>query len=329
MRSYPKFSRLHWNLAMTNNSERTIRLSTASLIAAALILIQLLITQWTVRAASSEEIVAYVSFSGTITSMLLAVLAIVYSYYTAASQKSDADRIATQIASLSSTAQTLSGTEERLAQELDRLKEIRKQLDDVQVDVKQGTHHAAAARDLIQARFHELESQKQTAEAIEVEAPPAKVSTAASETKEPVATVSEGKRTSLANAQLRISQWIAENSNDFQCLPYLVAYYACPPESKVADTVRSLYTPLIREGVAEDLAISSAMTEVFAYTMVFVDLTIHRDACRAEFAKRFAQRILQIKADTFRSDDPYVDTRKVVEFLKAKANELVKGAASQ
>lgn len=68
-----------------------------------LLLTQLLITQWTVRAAGNRDVLDYISFAGTVVSMLLAVLAIVYSFFATASQRGDAEAMRTQLDSLNQT----------------------------------------------------------------------------------------------------------------------------------------------------------------------------------------------------------------------------------
>ncbi|HEL5571671.1 TPA: hypothetical protein UOK25_000395 [Stenotrophomonas maltophilia] len=70
---------------------------------AIVVLVQLLITQWTVKAAGSREIVDYISFAGTVIGIVLALLAIVYAFLTNASQKNDSDNLKAQITRLDST----------------------------------------------------------------------------------------------------------------------------------------------------------------------------------------------------------------------------------
>jgi len=88
------------------------------------VLSQLLITQWTVKAAGSREIVDYISFAGTVIGIVLAFLAIVYSYLTTASQKNDSENLKAQILRLSETVQSAGASGQKFEAGVGRLEDI-------------------------------------------------------------------------------------------------------------------------------------------------------------------------------------------------------------
>jgi len=73
---------------------------------------------------ANEGIVSYISFAGTIVSIILAVLAIVYSYYQNFSQQRDSNNIATQIDLLRKTVNEVQITKAEFSSELSRINEI-------------------------------------------------------------------------------------------------------------------------------------------------------------------------------------------------------------
>jgi len=62
-----------------------------------IVLIQLLLHYWTSESMNSGEVLAYVSFAGTIVSIILAVLAIIYSFVQTQAQQSTSDSISREI----------------------------------------------------------------------------------------------------------------------------------------------------------------------------------------------------------------------------------------
>jgi len=74
-------------------------------------------------------IVSYVSFAGTIVSIILAVLAIVYSYYQNFSQQRDSNNIATQIDLLRNTVKDVRVSKDEFISELERINSISEKLD--------------------------------------------------------------------------------------------------------------------------------------------------------------------------------------------------------
>ena len=78
---------------------------------------------------ANEGIVSYMSFAGTIVSIILAVLAIVYSYYQNFSQQRDSNSIATQVELLRNTVGDIRVSKDEFANELQRINEISDKLD--------------------------------------------------------------------------------------------------------------------------------------------------------------------------------------------------------
>lgn len=105
-----------------------VKISTLVTWGGLLVLAQLLVTQWTVRAAGNRDVIDYISFAGTVVGMILAVLAIVYSYLANASQKNDADSIRSQVTSLNDAIARADISGNRFSDEVQRLQEIRDSL---------------------------------------------------------------------------------------------------------------------------------------------------------------------------------------------------------
>ncbi len=70
-------------------------------------LLQLLIHYYSVQVMSGSEVINYVSFAGTIVSIILAVLAIVYSFYQSFTQQNNVDSIAREVEKLKKTAKSI------------------------------------------------------------------------------------------------------------------------------------------------------------------------------------------------------------------------------
>ncbi|MDR0182024.1 hypothetical protein [Lysobacter arvi] len=106
----------------------TISKTTFFLYTSVLVLGQLLFSAYTVNVAGNRDVLDYLSFAGTVIGIVLAVLAIVYSYFATITQKDDAESLRSQISSLGSTVLQASNTSTQLGSELQRLKDISEQL---------------------------------------------------------------------------------------------------------------------------------------------------------------------------------------------------------
>lgn len=107
---------------------KDLKLSTLITWALLLVLGQLLVTQWTVKAAGNRDVIDYVSFAGTVVGMILAILAIVYSYLANASQKSDSDALRNQVSNLNDAINRASVSSNQFANEVARLEEVRESI---------------------------------------------------------------------------------------------------------------------------------------------------------------------------------------------------------
>lgn len=90
---------------------------------------QYVISGWVQDYGSNAQIVSYVSFAGTIVSIILAVLAIVYSYYQSFSQQRDSSNLAVQIDLLRNVVEEVRKSEEDLTVGLARFDEVGEKLD--------------------------------------------------------------------------------------------------------------------------------------------------------------------------------------------------------
>lgn len=117
------------------------------------ILLQLLITQWTVKAAGSREIVDYISFAGTVIGIILAFLAIVYSYLTTASQKNDSESLKSQILRLSETIQSAGASGQKFEAGVGRLEDIVSVLDSLERHSRDSSARVEAGLAEIRSEF--------------------------------------------------------------------------------------------------------------------------------------------------------------------------------
>jgi hypothetical protein len=97
---------------------------------ATLVLTQYLLHTWANRHAVNPNLVNQISFTGTIMSIVLAVLAIVYSYYQNATQQQVSHNVAAQVDLLQGVVTDVRGAKQSLAGELGRLDDIRENLEE-------------------------------------------------------------------------------------------------------------------------------------------------------------------------------------------------------
>lgn len=110
-----------------------VKIKISSLVCWGLLLVvgQLLLTQWTIHAAGNRDVLDYISFAGTVIGMVLAVLAIVYSFISNASQKTDSEFLRSQIFSLNDAISRANQSGNDFSRELGRLEEIRESLSEL------------------------------------------------------------------------------------------------------------------------------------------------------------------------------------------------------
>ncbi|WP_447830005.1 hypothetical protein [Aeromonas salmonicida] len=78
-------------------------------------LAQLLIHYFSVQVMSGSEVINYVSFAGTIVSIILAVLAIVYSFYQSFTQQNNVDSISREVEKLKKTAKNIDASSDAIS----------------------------------------------------------------------------------------------------------------------------------------------------------------------------------------------------------------------
>ena len=107
---------------------------TIKVFSAVLFLLLIIITEYTVidivnGYGNNDAITSYVSFAGTIISIILAVLAIVYSYYQSFAIQSDSSNLSNQIGSLNAAISLIKNSTVGLSDNLNRITEISTKLD--------------------------------------------------------------------------------------------------------------------------------------------------------------------------------------------------------
>ena len=93
------------------------------------VMLQYIITGWVSGYGGNHEVVSYVSFAGTIVSIILAVLAIIYSFVQSLGQQRDSATISAQINLLRHVVEEARTSGTDLAEQLERLTQIQTQLD--------------------------------------------------------------------------------------------------------------------------------------------------------------------------------------------------------
>lgn len=93
-----------------------------------IILIQLLLHYWTSESMNSGEVLAYVSFAGTIVSIILAVLAIIYSFVQTQAQQATSDSISREIFRLTDVATRIDTTSRGVTTAVSELPAVMTQL---------------------------------------------------------------------------------------------------------------------------------------------------------------------------------------------------------
>ena len=121
------------------------------------VIVEYLILDVVLRYGGSSEVINYVSFAGTIVSIILAVLAIVYSYYQNFSQQRDSSNIASQIELLQSTVSDVRVSKEDFIAELQRINVISDKLDESIKIVTESRGHVSNIRSEIQSVVSALE----------------------------------------------------------------------------------------------------------------------------------------------------------------------------
>jgi hypothetical protein len=93
------------------------------------VLLQYVLTAWVNHFGSDTTVVSHVSFAGTLISIILAVLAIIYTYYQNFAQQRDSDSLALQIASMHQVLEEIRESGSTFGGLADRFAEIREKID--------------------------------------------------------------------------------------------------------------------------------------------------------------------------------------------------------
>lgn len=100
-----------------------------------IVLVQLLLHYWTSESMNSGEVLAYVSFAGTIVSIILAVLAIIYSFVQTQAQQATSDSISREIFRLTDVATRIDTTSRGVTTAVAELPIVMSQLNELPKDM--------------------------------------------------------------------------------------------------------------------------------------------------------------------------------------------------
>lgn len=92
------------------------------------ILSQFILHQYSSNMMNETQVINYISFSGTIVSIILAILAIVYSFFQSITQQSNSDKIASNLESLTGVASTVNISVDTMTAQVETLNTV---VDDV------------------------------------------------------------------------------------------------------------------------------------------------------------------------------------------------------
>lgn len=88
------------------------------------ILSQFLLHQYSSNMMNETQVINYISFSGTIVSIILAVLAIIYSFFQSITQQGNSDKIASNLESLTGVASTVNVSVDKMTSQVDTLNTV-------------------------------------------------------------------------------------------------------------------------------------------------------------------------------------------------------------
>jgi hypothetical protein len=139
------------------SSPKDVPLGTVLMVVSLVVLSQYIIGGWINDYGHNEEIVSHVGFGGTIISIILAILAIVYSYFQTVAQRQDSYTISAQIETMRSVVEEVRRSKQGLGAELDRLDTISEKLDNA-LEVTRQSHEAVLH---ISGRFDALSAERE------------------------------------------------------------------------------------------------------------------------------------------------------------------------
>ena len=273
-----------------------VKISTLVAWALLLVLGQLLITQWTVEAAGNQDVIDYISFAGTVVGMVLAILAIVYSYLSTAAQRNDAESIKTQVARLNDAIMRANESGSQFAGELSRLEEIREGL----ARISDKSDRSLAASERIEELVTRAQSQDEA---------------------------SKRAATGVADEGLDVNRIAVASVLAKKALPIQVVlfYLALHDDDDDANQQRDkLLRPLVKEGF-ESFWSARFSGEIIAYYLVLLDFGVPQMegetvAFKAALLAR-ARRLLEGEIN-HRVYDPRSLRSAIEDVVKALADEV-------
>lgn len=148
---------------MSGEKNRKVPVGYVLLLVALVILSQYVITGWVFDYGSNPDVVSHVSFAGTLSSIILAVLAIVYAYYQTFAQQRDSSALSAQIEVLRSTIVTSKENQSDLSGDLERLTEISEKIDLAISIGEQSTKASSDLRAEMRDSFSKFIAEKESA----------------------------------------------------------------------------------------------------------------------------------------------------------------------
>lgn len=265
-----------------------------------LVLGQLLITTWTVHAAGNKSVIDYISFAGTVVGMILAILAIVYSFISNASQKSDADMLRLQLFSLNEAISRADASGEQFASELGKLEEIRLALSKVALNSEQ----SLAVSSRLEQSFDYLKSQTINKE---------RQSNSSG----------NGEVGSLLDAAI----YIASHAVTDQVIMYFLAIEADFIErDELARSTKELIGPIYKSAKDYDLLSSYKSGELLAYNLILSDLDVFEsnDNLRKFMVSLLdrANTMIDRGPSAFDADEDHYDVGGLLSSIAAVAQRL-------
>lgn len=134
---------------------------------------QYIIAGWVEAYGDNREIVSHVSFAGTIVSIILAVLAIVYSYYQTFSQQRDSATLSAQLEAMGRVVEDIRSSRHDLSAEVDRFAELGGKIDrsiEIGEDARTAVQQVSSAIQELKTRDASQVSQATTDSTIDTKA---------------------------------------------------------------------------------------------------------------------------------------------------------------
>ena len=116
---------------------------TVVMVIALIMLAEYVLITWTQNYGADPDVVSHIGFAGTIVSIILALVAIFYSYYQGFAQQRDAQALGQQLSALRDLGHTLTESGESLANTGSELQQVRTQIQDM-LEISRRTEKSSA-----------------------------------------------------------------------------------------------------------------------------------------------------------------------------------------